>query len=222
MPDRNAHAWLEVYFSGTGWVPVEVTPVSPDAPATYYNAQAPGDGAPGGEGHGQGQQEAASPSPSASPTPRPRASASPRPSVAPTESESPEMEMEDFEKPLWPLALGLLGVLLLVPVGLVVNRAVRRRYRKKAFTQPDRSRAALLLYSHLLRLHALEASLYYGERKPPEYWEETALKARFARDMLPREDLQRLAADAARMEKILKIELPTDRRLYWMYVRGLL
>lgn len=222
VPDRNAHAWLEVYYSGTGWVPVEVTPVSPDAPATYYNAQAPGDGAPGGESQGQGQQEEASPSPSASPTPRPRASASPRPSVAPTESESPEMEMEDFEKPLWPLALGLLGVLLLVPVGLVVNRAVRRRYRKKAFTQPDRSRAALLLYSHLLRLHALEASLYYGERKPPEYWEETALKARFARDMLPREDLQRLAADAARMEKILKIELPTDRRLYWMYVRGLL
>ena len=73
----------------------------------------------------------------------------------------------------------------------------------------------------LLELHKLEASLYYGERKPPPCWEELALKARFARDPLPLEELQVLAADAAKLEANLKAELPTDRRLACQYLRGL-
>jgi len=221
VPDKNAHAWLEVYYSGSGWVPVEVTPVSADAPATYYNAQAPSGSATGnGEGSVGGGKASPSPSPSAEPTRKP--SARPSASAGPSPSHDPEeIEQEESGKPLWPLVLMGLGVLLLVPVGLWGNRAAHRHGRKKAFSQEDRSKAALALYAHLLRLHELEATLYYGERKPPAYWEETALKARFGRDMLPLEDLQALAVDAARLESALKEELPTDRRLYWEFVRGL-
>ena len=39
VPDYNAHAWVEVYTGGTGWLPVEVTPAGPEAPAAYLNAQ---------------------------------------------------------------------------------------------------------------------------------------------------------------------------------------
>lgn len=221
VPDKNAHAWLEVYYSGSGWVPVEVTPASPDAPAAYYNARAPG-GSASAEGEGGAPEASASPSPGPTAAPSAKPSAAPSASAGPSPSPGPAgTEGDGIEKPLWPLALLGLGLLLLAPAGLWANRALRRRWRKKAFSQEDRSQAALALYGHLLKLHGLEATLYYGERKPPAYWEETALKARFGREMLPLAELQILAADAARLEEALKEGLPTDRRLYWQYVRGL-
>ncbi len=218
VPDKNAHAWLEVYYTGTGWVPVEVTPSSPDAPATYYNAQTP-EGTAVEEGEGPGREKA-SPSPSPSPSVTPRPTVKPRASRGPSPSHAPEEIEKETGRPLWPLALGGLGAVLLAPLALWANRALHRRRRRKAFTQEDRSRGALALYGHLLKLHKLEASLYYGERKPPDQWEEIALKARFGREMLPKEDWQRLADDEARLEKSLKEEMPTDRRLYWQYIRG--
>lgn len=218
VPDKNAHAWLEVYYSGTGWVPMEVTPPSPEAPAAYYNAQAP-QGTTVTEG--EGARGPASPSPSPSPSATPRPTAAPRASARPTPSEGPEDREEEYTRPLWPLVLLALGLLLLTPVGFWAGRALRRHRRAKAFSQPDRSKGALALYGHLLKLHRLEASLYYGDRKPPEYWEEIALKARFGREMLPEEDWLRLLADEARLENTLREEMPTDRRLYWQYIRGL-
>ena len=222
VPDYNAHAWLEVYSTGVGWMPVEVTPANEDAPAAYPNAQAPSQMGPAaiGEGDVSAPQEEASPSPSptALPTAAPTLGPSPTPAggggsvgAAPTEEGTP----------LLLAALCLAGVLALLPVALWLNRQARLHLRRKAFSQEDSSRAALEIYAHLLELHKLEASLYYGERKPPPRWEELALKARFARDPLPLEELQVLAADAAKLEANLKAELPTDRRLACQYLRGL-
>lgn len=218
VPDKNAHAWLEVYYSGSGWVPVEVTPASADAPAAYYNAQAP---AGGTEGEGEGDAPEAEATPSPTPTPTPQPTVSPQASMAPLESQGPEEKRQEDGRPVWGLFLIFGGVLLLVPVGLVGNRFIRKYLRRKAFSQEDRSKAGLALYGHLLKMQALEATLYYGERKPPARWEEIALKARFGREMLDEEELQVLAADAADLEKSLKEELPRDRKLYWEYVRGL-
>ncbi len=224
VPDKNAHAWLEVYYSGMGWVPVEVTPLSPEAPATYYNAQAPSSGTAQGDGPGEGDLPEASPSPTPTPTPAPTASpsVSPSPSAGPGAGGGPESAEGDGVSPVLLLVLGIAGLLALSPAVLWGNRALHRHWRKKAFSQRDRSKAALALYAHLLKLHDLEASLYYGDRKPPSHWEETALKARFGREMLPLEELQVLASDAAGLEASLKEELPSDRRFYWQYIRGLL
>ena len=41
VPDYNAHAWVEVYFGGAGWIPFEVTPAGPDSPAATFNALPP-------------------------------------------------------------------------------------------------------------------------------------------------------------------------------------
>lgn len=222
VPDRNAHAWLEVYYSGSGWIPVEVTPESPDAPATYYNAQSPGDSSLEGEGQGEIPQAGISPSPSPSATPTARPSVHPGPSAQPSEGSTPQGgTRKEEEKPLWPLFLMGIGALLLCLFGLMLNRAVHKSLRKKAFSQPDRNQAALALYKHLLKLHKLEATLYYGDRRPPPYWEETALKARFGRGMLPEDEWLRLAADAAKLENSLKEGLPKDRKLYWAYVKAL-
>lgn len=224
VPDKNAHAWLEVYYSGMGWVPIEVTPVSLEAPATYYNAQAPSAGTvPGEVLEGEELPEiSASPSPTPTPAPTASPSAAPSPSAGPGVNSGPAEEEEEPFPSVLALVLGIAGLLALSPAVLWGNRFLHRHWRKKAFSQRDRSKAALALYAHLLRLHALEASLYYGERKPPPHWEETALKARFGREMLSLEELQVLAADAANLEAALKEELSGDRRFYWQYVRGLL
>ncbi len=218
VPDRNAHAWLEVYYNGTGWLPVEVTPASMDAPAAYYDARPPaieGNTATPPPEDAPSQAEA-----DITPTPRPTGAptAGPTPSIAPG-SVSPGQEEEG--RPLTPLLLACAGLVALLLAAGLANRFLHKYLRKKAFSQEDRSKAALCLYAHLLKLHREEAKIYYGERKPPARWEELALKARFAKGMLPLDELQELASDAASLEASLKAELPTASRLRCQYLLGL-
>ena len=223
VPDYNAHAWLEVYISGTGWAPVEVTPQNEDAPASYPNAQAPAYMAAPGEGpdDAASSPEETDAAPTLAPTATPSAMPSPSPSPSPSGGGAAGSGTAGEEGSLLPLLIGVSGVLALAPAGLWANRKLRLYLRRRAFSQEDRSKAALEVYAHLLKLHKLQASLYYGDRQPPPHWEELALKARFGRDMLPLEDLQALAADAAQLEASLKEELPSDRRFACQYLRGL-
>lgn len=223
VPDYNAHAWLEVYTSGTGWMPVEVTPQNEDAPASYPNAQVPVYTAvPGEDQDGTvSSLEEIDAAPTLAPTPTTSAAPSPSPSPSPSGGGAAGPGPAEEESPLWPLFLGVAGFLVLLPAGLWGNRKLRLYLRRRAFSQADRSKAALEIYAHLLKLHKLQASIYYGDRQPPPYWEELALKARFGRDMLPLEELQVLAADAAQLEASLKEELPPDQRFACQYLRGL-
>lgn len=49
VTDREAHAWVEVWFKGYGWLPFDPTPAGPGAPARTNQATA---GAPVGQGPG--------------------------------------------------------------------------------------------------------------------------------------------------------------------------
>ena len=49
VTDREAHAWVEVWFKGYGWLPFDPTPAGPGAPARTYQAVA---GATVGQGAG--------------------------------------------------------------------------------------------------------------------------------------------------------------------------
>ena len=70
VPDYNAHAWVEVYTGGTGWLPVEVTPAGPEGPRRLPQCPVP---------HGRGLSHPRSPRP---PPPR-RLPRRPRPAPPP-------------------------------------------------------------------------------------------------------------------------------------------
>lgn len=213
VPDYNAHAWVEVYCGGVGWVPVEVTPASRDNPAVYYNAMLP-DGSEGSEGRPQ-EPAATLPPRDRRPldlteaedsSPLPQGGASPAPDHSGAVSDS-----TGGGESFW-LAAGGCAVLLAAGAGIWLNRCLRRRIRAKALAQPDRNQAALYAYALLLELYQWEALCGRREEQPPR-WKELAEKARFGRGMLAPEELRELTGNIEPLQEKLRTRLSRWQKL---------
>jgi hypothetical protein len=126
---RDAHAWVEIYFTGLGWVPFDPTPLGGEGnavtlPYTVPAAPAPdGDPAAGGPGR-------AAPTPTNTAPLNPKADQLDRQQAGESPAGTPPVlaAAPAWSAPLWPAVAGgvLLAVLLVVPA---VARVVRRRRR---------------------------------------------------------------------------------------------
>lgn len=134
VPDQSAHAWVEVYFAGYGWIPVEVTP---------------------GFAHPRTEGTATTPSPAA-PSNTPSNQEEPSPSRVPdTPVPSPGGESEEYQlvdtRYLFALAL----ILLLAGL-LAARRMLILAWRRHKFLAPDVNRAVIAMYLYqqqLARFH---------------------------------------------------------------------
>ncbi|HEY8480113.1 MAG TPA: DUF3488 and transglutaminase-like domain-containing protein [Spirillospora sp.] len=138
---RDAHAWPELYFQGTGWVRFEPTPAglagqgTADTPLYSLPEVTTGGGPDGGS---ETETRPSSPEEEASPTPS--ASARHRDDTGPeTGAAAQESEEDGFSATPW-LAAGLL-VLLLMAVPMTL-RALTRWRRWAALTGPRRPERA--------------------------------------------------------------------------------
>ncbi len=218
VPDYNAHAWVEVYCGGTGWLPVEVTPAAMDNPAAFYNATVPDNAV---ELIPTPQPETERPTlpprrnelienEPASPAPRASASAAPSPGVSAGPGGSGGGESPLIGVLLW------LGGIIAAGGAVVLQRAVRIKKRERDLGQRDRNGAGLKAYAYLMRLY--EKEVLCGERgEPPERWKELAEKARFSAHELSAEELSELTGDAQRLREKLKRQLPKGQKaLCWL------
>lgn len=144
VPDSQAHAWVEVYRNGKGWIPLEVTPGYETA---EYNDEAE-------------KNLPANPTPEQEITPEPseiQETVTPEPSVSDTlqakENETQDAGIEDQEKngsaesPVFSvlkligkILLYVLAVLLLAVLfvgGIWLNRRRMLRERERRFMQAD-------------------------------------------------------------------------------------
>lgn len=223
VPDYNAHAWVEVYCGGTGWMPVEVTPAAADNPAAFYNATVPEN------------PEKYIPTPvpeterptlpprsnqlveeeTASPTPRAAASAAPSPEAGGPGGSGGREDGSWVMTAVW-----CLSAVIALGGAVMLQRLLRVKKRERDLRQEDRSAAGLRAYAYLLKLYEKEALC--GERgEPPERWKELAEKARFARQKLSPEELGELTGDAERLADKLRRELPRGQRA-WCWLNGLI
>lgn len=83
VTQQQAHAWVEIYFSGFGWLPFDPTPGANDAGGTLPSDDPEGD----------------SPTPSPSPTATPAPSPSPAPDASPSPTPSPLPEPDSTPTP---------------------------------------------------------------------------------------------------------------------------
>ncbi|WP_197412684.1 DUF3488 and transglutaminase-like domain-containing protein [Kocuria rosea] len=134
---RDAHAWPELWFEGSGWVRFEPTPGTGDLPGYAAEGSQDGDGqSPEGEGTAEPTGE-----PTDAPTPASTADSSETdaPSAEPTAVPTPESSAapapeEDADPAVWPawlaggLAAALLALLAALP-RLLRSRRRRRRLR---------------------------------------------------------------------------------------------
>ena len=221
VPDYNAHAWVELYIGGTGWVPVEVTPAGPDAPAATQDARP------------MASQEATAtptptptptPSPSPAPTPEEEEPASPLPTPAggteasPVPGETPSSGEDSSFPWIWATAAGILAAALLVLAALVVRRQVVLGLRDHRLEQKPPNQAALQLYKEILELYQAAAVLLPDwEVQPPTHLKDLALKARFSQHTLTDPELDIFLQERDRMVRFLKERLPLVRRLWLAY-----
>lgn len=182
VPDRAAHAWVEVWLDGFGWAPAEVTPA---AAFDWYE-------------RGLNMADATQESPSAASSGSSSAPASESGSAASESaggsgaSSGAQQDVPDDRKAqadrsalrlLVKILAGTAGLAALLWLGGTLPKEVRARHMRG----PDRNRAALACYRYLLQLHR------FGGRVPEEA---TALaqKARFSSHVLTDAELGTLRA----------------------------
>lgn len=202
VPDRAAHAWVEVWVDGFGWYPVEVTPA-----AAFEQTARPG-----------GNDPNPLASPDATPTPRPtdNPGETPAPSQNPEGPAGPgEGEDDPAQDPAALLAVGKALAALAGLCGLLwlIQFAVKR-HRAQRLADPDRNRAALYAYRCLERLER------WGGRMDPQ-GVELAEKAKYSAHTLTEEELAVLTRLVARERTRLAAGLAWWRRLPFRYLWGM-
>lgn len=218
VPDQNAHAWVEIYCSGSGWLPVEMTPQNPNAPATYENATVPQEEVeqnatpvPSHDPVHHLEQSSPAPMPTASPAPGPTAAAGVRPG-AQTQGKNETQ----------PNLFFLIPAALLLPFVLLwILRKLRIYLRRRSFRQRNRNKAALCVYRHLLRLYRESYLLPFGKAEPPEEVTQLALKARFSSHVITKKELQDLLDRVDALERALDRGLSRPIRLRRKYLSAL-
>lgn len=218
VPDKNSHAWAEIYCSGSGWLPVEMTPQNEDAPATYENAIGPKE-QQGGDSTPVPSHEPAHHLAGLSPKPAPTVSPTPAPGTANPAGPAVQPEGKSGSPRVWLLSALFL---LAAPFALLwLSRKLRIALRRRRFRQRDRNKAALCVYRHLLRLYRESYLLPYGNAEPPEEVTQLALKARFSSHVITEEELRELTARADELEAELERQLSPSIRLRRKYLSAL-
>ena len=206
VPDRAAHAWVEVWLDGFGWYPVEVTP------AAAFHWMEPEDGPEDSE-----PLPSLPPAETAPPAPTPTPSQAPAPSQTPGQTPPPQAGdgpggAEAGPADLLPLVqvpLALSGAVFL----LWLAQRLLKHSRARRLGGPDPNRAALTAYGYLRRMER------WGGQVDGRAVE-LAQKARFSQHTLTEEELNELRAMVDRERTRLCIILDPLPRLAFRWFWG--
>ena len=227
VPDDDAHAWVEAYLDGFGWVPVEVTgsaaaQTPSPSPEPVTATPEPGTATP--------EPDTATPEPALPATETPGDTQAPdtapgQPTPEGADGEAPTQDGGGAGVPAGPgtgtarAAISPLWLLLLlVPAAagaLVLRRREALRRRAERLRRGDNAARILAAWRELQRLRR------YGVQ-PPEALEQIALEARFSNHEMTDEQREQVFRFLEREQARLLRELPPLRRLVARYVLALL
>jgi len=200
VTDRNAHAWIEVFFEDYGWLPYEVTPPTE------------GFGAPDGrpvfdDGYVNPQFGVDEPNwTDIRPNPQ---------DTAPSDiADSGQPEAQGYFS--WNQALLVLIIAAAAAVALSLRVQVAQMIRKKRFAQADTNIAVICAWRYLTRLDHLK-----GWTKPPKTIEELALKARFSQHHMTEQERDRVVGYARSLAVDIFGSIGFFGRFWGKYVLGL-
>ncbi len=199
VPSANAHAWVEVWEPGFGWVPLEVTPGGPDATRPPSAPQEPAGANSRLNDPGRSDTQAANSASISRGTSSSEADSSRGADAASRERQ--DGQPAGLRTLLWVvvIAVAVAAVLLLVPAAL-------RARRRKRFAGADRRRAALEMYAYLLRLQRFGYT-------PGDETRALANKARFSRQGPSPGECGVLREETERARETLLRTLPPSGRL---------
>jgi len=206
LTGEDAHAWVEVYFSGLGWVEFDPTTAARENGDGQENADderpeedlIPDEPTPSPSPtptiNPENDDPFADPTPSPTPETDPFAEPEPTPEIPDWENEDDEESEKDRD---W-LKFVLLGLILLL-ILLIIALLIRRRLQKTdpvrlASAEEDSRRAALILYRSILTLLAQMGHVPLSGETPAVF------AARIAANGLENEAFVRFARAVALMQ----------------------
>lgn len=200
----NAHAWVEVYYDGIGWIPVEVTEQAAFATQEPEPTPEPSPEATPEPSDAPAQDETGGSSGTSTPTPEPD------PSPEPSDSAGPEEQIRQKVSIPWSMIFILLSLLLLLPIWYWILRA----YRMTQIRNPDGRKAAVACWRYARSVSA------FGPEIPAQIVQ-TAEKAVFSPHVILREEVQ-LCRDALRqMIEEIYPTLSALQKARFRFLRGL-
>ena len=201
VTDRQAHAWVEVYYDDTGWVPLEVTPPDTDSGVPFGSPYA----AVGGDAYEATQGPDYPDDPFGG-----RAALSlQEPEPNPPSDTRAESEPAGRGAEIWIAAV----CAALCVTALILRPYIARRRRNRSFSQEDANAAVICAWRYISRLSR--------RKHPPEDIEDLALKARFSQHVISEDERAAVLGYAAKLaDEIYRQSNPAG--WFWMrYVRGL-
>ncbi|PKM62625.1 MAG: hypothetical protein CVU97_04160 [Firmicutes bacterium HGW-Firmicutes-21] len=207
VTDKNAHAWVEVYFDEIGWIPVDVTPGVSNGGSTSSQPEV---------SHASSNPSTESSKPSVSSEPDISSEMPSQASESSSESylssnESIPYEVPKNTHPYWIYAVLFGGIAI---VSLFYRRRNTTAARKKAFTQEDSNKAVISAWRYIERLKP------YG-LIPDEHIYALAQKAAFSRHTLTDEERHTVIDYATVKGTETENNLNFIKRFIFRYIMGL-
>lgn len=211
IPDKQAHAWVEVFFDGIGWLPIEMTPggaLDENEATNIFDTEQPRETPV--------LEEDATPEPTgATPAPNTADTATPMPGAVtgrPTggddgghSADEPAEEAKTFTW-LWYVLAAAAACGLFV---LARHLAAQRRAR--AFSQENTNAAVIAIYQYVKKLER------HGE-KLPEGITALAQKAQFSQHTLTAEEAGRMHSFARKFRAEVMAQNSVFGKVY-IYIR---
>ena len=214
--DKDAHAWVEVYYDNIGWVPLEVTassagfggieaspPHNVDGGERTISALAPVTPTP---------PSTTSPDQSQQTTP-PTADATQTPTAPPTQSTPPPaVNMDTNSSTVFQITFFVILGLAAVAAVLALRRSLVTRHRAKAFAQSDTNAAVIYARRYI-------STLMPQDDPALARIDELALKARFSQHTLSEDERTEAVRYAISLAKKTYLQCNLASRLWLRYVR---
>lgn len=211
IPDSRAHAWVEIYLDGVGWVPVEATPsaanaaISPEISQTTEN---------------ENESESSTESSEESTTQKSSEEISSEPQISDENDNSGTSSgrSENFIINILPQILSVIVVIGLLLLFLWTRRKLCIRLRNKKFRQEDTNKAAIAIYDYILKLLPYTKSAPHFTGEVPDNLYELVLKARFSQHILTEQEVDKLLDYSVEMADQMREKVSIFHRFVYKYI----
>lgn len=210
IPDSNAHAWVEIYRPGVGWLPVEFTPGVSDGD---INHEANEENYTGGDVEEENTTEATSPE-----TSEGDSGVTTEPPMNNTTTKSISNNDEPESQAFLPIVI-VVSALIVALITLVLVRSIRLSKRKKSFADRDHNKAAIAIYGYIQKLLKLcKVKEPYDNDIPDELYD-IVLKARFSQHTITADELRQLKKHSVKLTNECKENITVIQKLKcrWIY-----